>query len=93
MFEVERIAKLARLGLGEDEKSKFQKDLTAILAFVEKLKEAEAEKVDPMAQIVSLQNVTRIDEARSAGEDARRAILANAPKREGDYFKAKAIFD
>ncbi|NCB08100.1 MAG: aspartyl/glutamyl-tRNA amidotransferase subunit C, partial [Bacteroidia bacterium] len=39
--ETQHIAKLARLGLSESEIEKYQKDLSAILGYVDKLKSAD----------------------------------------------------
>lgn len=52
--EVEHVAKLARLGLSSDEKKKFEKELSDILDFVEKLNEVKTDKVEPTAQVTGL---------------------------------------
>jgi len=61
--EVKHIAKLARLGLTEEEIEKFQKELSAILDYIEKLKEVDIEGVEPMSHSIKLENVTRQDAA------------------------------
>ncbi len=61
--EVKHIAKLARLGLTEKEVEKYQKDLSAILGYVEKLKEVDIEGVEPTSHSVLLENVMREDKA------------------------------
>ncbi|MEK9135030.1 MAG: Asp-tRNA(Asn)/Glu-tRNA(Gln) amidotransferase subunit GatC [Patescibacteria group bacterium] len=61
--EVKHIAKLARLGLTEKEVEKYQKDLSDILGYVEKLKEVNIEGVEPTSHSVLLENITRKDEA------------------------------
>ncbi|MDP2664107.1 MAG: Asp-tRNA(Asn)/Glu-tRNA(Gln) amidotransferase subunit GatC, partial [bacterium] len=43
--EVKHIAKLARLGLSDKEIGKFQKDLSSILDYVEKLKKVDVSGV------------------------------------------------
>ena len=60
--EVQHIAKLARLGLTEKEIGKFQKELSATLDYIEKLKEVDIEGVEPTSHSVLLENVTRKDE-------------------------------
>ena len=47
--ETQHIAKLARLGLSESEIEKYQKDLSAILDYVDKLKEADVGGIDALA--------------------------------------------
>ncbi len=93
MFDVSHIAKLARLGLsGEDEK-KFAKDLGAILAFIEKLKEVDVEGVFPTTQVTGLYSIVRADESLKRQPDSRQKLLANAPERKGNYIKVKAVFE
>ena len=55
--EVQHIAKLARLGLTEQEVEKYQKELSAILGYIEKLKEVDVSKVEPTSQAVFLENI------------------------------------
>jgi len=91
--EVKHIAKLARLGLSEKEEQEFAKDLSAILDFIEKLKEVDVEKTEPTAQVIGLHSITRPDEGIKRGEESRQKILANAPDRKGSYIKVKGIFE
>lgn len=91
--QVEHIAKLARLGLTDKEKEKFQKELSAILDFVEKLEEIDTSKVEPMTGGTSLVNVIREDEIKPKIKDQRVKILKNVPKRERDFIKVKAVFE
>ena len=93
MFDVNHIAKLARLGLSPEEKDKFAKELAAILAFVEKLKEADTQNVEPTAQATGRQNVMRPDEAKKQEEKTCRQILANTPETKNNYIKVKAVFE
>lgn len=60
--EVEHIALLAKLGLTEEEKGKFRKELSAILDYVNKLDEVDVSGVKPMAGGTDLTNITRNDE-------------------------------
>ncbi|MBU4142550.1 Asp-tRNA(Asn)/Glu-tRNA(Gln) amidotransferase subunit GatC, partial [Patescibacteria group bacterium] len=60
--QVGHIAKLARIGLSEEEKNRFAKDLSAILDFIEKLKEVDVDKTEPTAQVTGLHSVARPDE-------------------------------
>lgn len=93
MFDVDHIAKLARLGLTEEEKQKFAKELAAILDFVKKLQEVDVMGVEPTAQVTGRQNVMRPDEAQKENDACRREILTNAPAKEKDYIKVKAVFE
>ena len=87
--EVKHIAKLARLGLAEDEIEKFQKDLSSILDYIEKLKEVNIEGVEPTSHSFPIQNITRTDEAvKSDG----KKMIDLAPEKKDGYIKVKSVF-
>ncbi len=89
--EVLHIAKLARLGVTEADVGKFQEQLSNILENFQVLAKVDTANVPPTAQSVALQNVMREDEVQPSlpAED----VLANAPRREGDYFKVRAVLE
>jgi aspartyl-tRNA(Asn)/glutamyl-tRNA(Gln) amidotransferase subunit C len=76
---------LARLALTEEEISKFQEQLSAILEAVGKVDELDLADVEPTAHPLDLSNVWAADEPMPSLdlEDA----LANAPDRENGYFR------
>jgi len=51
--EVQHIAKLARLGLTEKEIKKFQKELSSILDYIEKLKEVDVSSIEPTSHSIT----------------------------------------
>lgn len=59
--DVRHIAKLARLGLSEEEVAKFSTQLSDILGYVELLNEVDTEKVEPTSQVTGLMNIKRKD--------------------------------
>lgn len=89
--EVLRIARLARLGLSEEEISKFSDQLSHILENFEVLQQVDTTGVPPTAQSIALQSVMREDEVIPSLPP--EAILGNAPKREGDSFKVQAVLE
>lgn len=89
--QIEHVAKLARLGLTEKEKGTFQKKLSSILGFVQKLNEADTNEVEPTAHITGLKNVMREDKAGAVNTNQRTKILNLAPKKKDGYVKVKAI--
>ena len=93
--EVEKIAELARLELGEEEKEKFAEDLSSVLGYVQKLSEVNIEKVEPMTGGTSLESVTRKDDETKCLSDSqmRGQILNASPNREDDYFKVPSILE
>jgi aspartyl-tRNA(Asn)/glutamyl-tRNA(Gln) amidotransferase subunit C len=89
--EVEHIARLARLKLTEEEKRKFQEQLSQILDYAARLQGVETEGIPPTASVLPPRSVLRADEARQGL--SRDELLKNAPQVEDDQFQVPAIFD
>ncbi len=87
--EVIKISKLARIELTDTEVEKFQKELSAILDFVEELKTVNTEGIEEVSQVTGLVNVQRQD--KIVETDCRDEILSQAPEIKDGYFKVKAI--
>jgi aspartyl-tRNA(Asn)/glutamyl-tRNA(Gln) amidotransferase subunit C len=90
---VRRIATLARLRLGPEEERAFAGQLSAILDYVEQLKELDVDGVEPMTHALAGGEpvALRPDELRP-GLSPEEA-LANAPAREGTCFKVPRIIE
>jgi aspartyl-tRNA(Asn)/glutamyl-tRNA(Gln) amidotransferase subunit C len=86
--DVLHVARLARLALREDEIERLQEQLNAILDAVGKVSELDLSDVPPTSHPLALVNVFAPDEPEPClpVEDA----LANAPEREGDFFRVPA---
>lgn len=89
--EVLHIARLARLGLSEDEVTKFQGQLSQILDQFEALQSLDTDSVPPTAYQLSLENVVRDDELRPSL--AVDVALANAPLREGNFVRVRRVLE
>jgi aspartyl-tRNA(Asn)/glutamyl-tRNA(Gln) amidotransferase subunit C len=89
--EVLHIALLARLGLTEAEVDKFSEQLSHILENFEALQKVDTTDVPPTAQSIPLQNVTKEDKV--ADSLPPNQILANAPRKKGEYFRVKAVLE
>jgi len=89
--EVLHIAKLARLGVTDDDVDRFREHLSDILENFEILQEVDTTDVPPTAQSIPLQNVTKDDQ--TADSLLPGQILANAPRKEGEYFRVKAVLE
>lgn len=90
--EVQHIAKLARLGLISDEIEKFQKDLSSILDYIEKLKEVDISDIEPTSSSVLVENIMRNDEVRSMKPEVKRKIIEQAPGTKDSYVRVKSVF-
>lgn len=88
---VEYVARLARLGLSEEEKKNFTGQLDSILGYVEKLKEADTSQVEPTAHPFAAHTVWREDKAEPFGDS--EPILKNAPERDDAFFKVRKVIE
>ena len=92
--DVAHIAHLARIALTDAEKKKFEKELSAILAFVEELNEADTSTVAEMTGGTRMENVMREDDAIDASlEGNADQLLSAVPSREERLVKVKAVFE
>ncbi len=87
--EVKKVAQLARIELRDAEIQKFQKDLSAVLDYVDELKSVNTDGLEIVSSVTGLENVDRRDEPVLI--DYQEQILANAPERKGNYYKVKSI--
>ena len=90
--DIEKLAKLARIELTEEEKSKYLKDIGAILNYVDQIKGAVAQ-VGEEKKAGELRNVMRDDSGENMSGINTGDIVAEFPKKEGDYLKVKKILE
>ncbi|MGH8017103.1 MAG: Asp-tRNA(Asn)/Glu-tRNA(Gln) amidotransferase subunit GatC, partial [Opitutaceae bacterium] len=76
-FDIDYVARLARIALTDDEKAGFAKQLGDVLHYVDKLREVDVTNVEPMAHAFDVSNVWQADEPR-VGLSAEEA-MRNAP--------------
>jgi aspartyl-tRNA(Asn)/glutamyl-tRNA(Gln) amidotransferase subunit C len=83
--EVLHVARLARLELSDDDVAKFQEQLSDILEAVSKVSELDLSDVPPTAHPLQIANAWAEDVPRDCLplDD----VFANAPDRDGDYFR------
>ncbi len=89
--EVLHIARLARVALTESEITRLSEQLSHLLEHFEALQQVDTTGVVPTAQSIDLQSVMRDDEV--APSFPPEDILANAPRREGDCFRVRAVLE
>lgn len=89
--EIEKLSKLSRLELSDAEIKKLQKDLEAILEYVEKLKSAPIDDLEELTHAIDAANVLRNDESPHESGAFSENILVQAPSKEKKYFKVKKI--
>lgn len=87
--DVRAIADLARLELSDDDVALYQRQLSAILGYFQKLQELDTSHIDPTSSVLPLTNVMRADEAETPlpVDD----VVANAPDSDGEQFRVRAV--
>lgn len=89
-FDIDYIARLARIKLDETSKGKLAVNLCEIVGFVDQLGELDIDNIEPTAHAVPLTNVMREDSQRVSFP--RELMLANAPESvDGEYIKVLAV--
>lgn len=90
--EVQHIAKLARIGLSRKEVEEFQKELSSILNYFEKLKKVNVSKIEITSHSIKIENATREDiENEEFPARGGKKLLDLAPKTKDGYLKTKSI--
>jgi len=82
--EVLHVARLARLELSEDEVTRFQEQLSAILEAVSKVSELDLADVPPTSHPLEIANAWAEDTPHTSL--TLEEALANAPDPEGGFF-------
>ena len=83
--EVQEIAQLARLRLGEAEVTRMAGELDAILGYIEELRQLDTTGVEPMTHAVPFACPQRPDQIGPMLPPDQ--ALANAPARDGNFFR------
>ena len=89
--DVDHVAELARLGLNEAERERLRDELGKILEYMQVLQRVDTSAIPPTAQVIPLHNVMRPDVDRPSLPVEQ--VLANAPAREGDYFRVAPVLE
>jgi aspartyl-tRNA(Asn)/glutamyl-tRNA(Gln) amidotransferase subunit C len=87
--QVERVAKLARIGLSADETARMSVELGQIVEFVEQLQKVDIADTPPTDQVTGLVDVWREDEVRPSMP--RELLLKNAPQQLDGYIVVKRV--
>ncbi len=88
MIDVEKVAKLARLKLTDEEKEEFSRDLNEILEAFEIIKNVDTEGVEPAYLPIDVEDVLREDEVK---EPLGRILLELTEQKEKEYFRGPKI--
>ena len=89
--DVEHVARLARLGLADEEVERLTAELSEIVDAMQALRELDTSAIPPTAQVIPLRNVMRDDSSRPSWpvDD----ILRNAPATRDQQFLVPPVLD
>lgn len=90
-FDIDYVARLARLELGSDEKARFATQLGDVLHHIEQLKQVDVTGVEPTAHAFPVENVWHEDAARP-GLSVTDA-LRNAPAQRDNMISVPKVVE
>ena len=79
------------MDLTADELEQYRSQMEVILDNFQVIQEADTESVPPTGHSMPLENVFREDVAGDSLD--KEDTLANAPRREDDYFRVRAVLE
>ena len=88
---IKKLEVLSRIALGSKEKKRLEKDIKAILKYVEKIQSIDVEKVQPISHTLSLLNKWRRDIPGRKIKCLPEDLIKNFPQKEGRWLKVKSI--
>jgi aspartyl-tRNA(Asn)/glutamyl-tRNA(Gln) amidotransferase subunit C len=89
--EVEHIAELAKLDLTEEEKTKYQQQLSAVLEYIARLQALDTTDIPPTSSALLWSSALRLDDPRPGlGLDE---LMSNAPDATEDQFRVPPVLD
>lgn len=90
--DIEKLAKLARIELTQEQKESYVKEIGSILGYVDQIKNA-LKKTGEERKVSDLRNVARNDDNLNQTGSNTAAISAEFPNRKDDYLKVKKIIE
>jgi|TARA_B100001063_G_scaffold210633_1_gene208433 aspartyl-tRNA(Asn)/glutamyl-tRNA(Gln) amidotransferase subunit C len=88
---IKHISKLSRISVDDKKANKLVGDLNSIFDFIEKLKELNTDKVEPLTSVAETTLKLRTDEVKS--KDIREQILKNSPDENEDFFVVPKVVE
>ena len=88
---VRHIARLARIGIGEDEVLRLQHELNGIFGWIEQLSEVDVEGVAPMVGVEQV--ALRLREDVVTDGAGLELVLSNAPDRAGSFYSVPKVVE
>jgi len=90
-MDIEKVSRLARIELSEEEKKVFGNQLEQILTYMDQLNQLDTAGIEPTSHAIPIYNVFRDDEVRPSS--SREDVLDISPEHEDGYFKVPRIIE
>ncbi len=88
--EVEKLAALSRIKMGEKEAKGIAKDLESVLGYIKKMEDVDTRDVEPLFHFPELGNMVREDIPRPVDRDTQKAMMRMG-KDKDDYLRVQSI--
>ncbi|MEN8718943.1 MAG: Asp-tRNA(Asn)/Glu-tRNA(Gln) amidotransferase subunit GatC [Oceanococcaceae bacterium] len=89
--DLQRLARLARLGLATEDVARYGDELNTILALVETLQSAATKGVEPMAHPLDMHQRLRPDSVSEP--EARESLMRAAPQAQDGLFVVPRVIE
>ena len=88
---IKHISKLSRISVDDDKAKKLAGDMNSIFDFIEKLKELDTDKVEPLTSVAETTLKLRADEVKSG--NIKEQVLKNSPDENEDFFVVPRVVE
>jgi len=88
---IKHISKLSRISVDDEKAKKLAGDMNSIFDFIEKLKELDTDKVEPLTSVAETTLKLRVDEVKSG--NIREQVLKNSPDENEDFFVVPRVVE
>jgi aspartyl-tRNA(Asn)/glutamyl-tRNA(Gln) amidotransferase subunit C len=88
---VKRIAALARIEIGEDQRASMATQLSGILDWIDQLDEVDTSEVEPVYSVIEIASAWRSDEVTDG--EIVEDVLSNAPKTHQSHFVVPKVVE
>ena len=89
--ELKYVANLARIKIDDDQLVLFSGQLNKILEYIDKLRQLDTKKIEPMSHVLDISNVYRKDTIKDSFKN--QDTLKNAPESKKGFFKVPKVIE
>jgi aspartyl-tRNA(Asn)/glutamyl-tRNA(Gln) amidotransferase subunit C len=89
--EVRKVARLSRLSLSDEQIERYRSQLSAVLGYADRLRQADLTGVEPMAHVGD--SVNRLDDDLPGPTLPNEALMKMAPETMEPFIKVPKVLD